>query len=191
MIHDAGVKQVAFGGRPQPGKIQGMGGVKGGESLGWDSVYAEAQFMIEYGNITAEQVAILSNLTTLPFERATATSLNFRDIILPDEVAQAVPAQFITEESDCRLYWTPEMITDVTKVWEAAANSAFNGAPCAFGGISKPKNKRSELSASAKAKKSAEAKRVAEARKLKNRSMQKRAVQQQIPAGKHGRRVIE
>ncbi|RFU35040.1 hypothetical protein B7463_g1302, partial [Scytalidium lignicola] len=190
MIHDAGVKSVAMGGRPQPGKIQGMGGVKGGQSFAWSDFYSEAQFAIQEGTITDEQIAILSNLTLLPIERSTASSINLRDIILPDEVFEAIPAQFVAEESDCRLYWTPDMITDVTKVWEATASAAFDGKACAFGGISKTA-KRSELSGSAKAKRNVEAKRVAEQRRQKNRRMQKRQVAKKDIGGKYGRRVIE
>ncbi|KAH8802632.1 peptidase s41 family protein [Xylogone sp. PMI_703] len=188
MIHDAGVKTIAMGGRPQPGLIQGMGGVKGGQSYDWGSFYSNAQFAIENGVITDEQKAILSNLTLLPVERSTATSVNLRDIILPDEVAEAIPAQFVAEESDCRLFWTPDMITDVTKVWEAAASAAFDGSPCAYGGFSKT-SKRSELSGAAKAKRNADAKRTAEKRMEKNRSMRREVTKTDL-GWQYGRRVI-
>ncbi|KAI7783505.1 peptidase s41 family protein [Diaporthe eres] len=138
-----GVKSVAMGGRPQEGPIQGVGGVKGAQVLDWSSVLAYNQYALQYGaNITdADQKAALARYTDLAVNRSTAAAINGRDQILRDSVDDGVPAQFIAEEADCRLYWTLPMVTDITAVWKAVADSAWNGAACAYGGISSSKKR--------------------------------------------------
>ncbi|KAK5994141.1 Peptidase S41 family ustP-like protein [Cladobotryum mycophilum] len=129
-----GVKSVAFGGRPVRGPIQGVGGVKGSQVLAFSDVYSYAQRAI---NITKDENVKkdLARFKKLPIQRSLAASLNVRDQILRDNVNDGLPAQFVVEQADCRLYWTADMITDVRAIWKAAANSAFNGAKCAYGGI--------------------------------------------------------
>ncbi|KUI70316.1 hypothetical protein VM1G_06278 [Cytospora mali] len=132
-----GVKSVAMGGRPQHGPIQGVGGVKGAQVLEWDSVYSYVQWALENGTdlITDEQEADLSRYNSLAVNRSSAAALNSRDQILRDNVNDGLPAQYVVEEADCRLYWTEPMIKDITAVWKAVADSAWNGATCAYGGI--------------------------------------------------------
>lgn len=139
-----GVKSVAMGGRPQEGPIQGVGGVKGAQVLDWSSVLSYNQYALQFGaNITDDdQKAALARYTDLAVNRSTAAAINGRDQILRDNVEDGVPAQFIAEEADCRLYWTLPMITDITAVWKAVADSAWNGAACAYGGISSSSSER-------------------------------------------------
>ncbi|KAI3392721.1 hypothetical protein diail_5278 [Diaporthe ilicicola] len=133
-----GVKSVAMGGRPQGGAIQGVGGVKGAQVLDWSTVLGYNQDALTLGaNITdAAQKAALSRYTGLAVNRSTTAALNGRDQILRDNVDDGLPAQFVVEEADCRLYWTLPMVTDITAVWKAVADSAWNGASCAYGSIS-------------------------------------------------------
>lgn len=132
-----GVKSVAMGGRPQAGPIQGVGGVKGAQVLDWSSVYDYNQWALENGGdiITDEQTSTLARYTDLAVNRSSAASLNSRDQILRYNVDDGLPAQFVAEEADCRLYWTLPMITDMNAVWKAVADSAWNGAACAYGSI--------------------------------------------------------
>ena len=125
-----------MGGRPKVGPIQGIGGVKGAESYGFTSIYSDAQFAIPQAS--PEQVAILNKLSNLPNNRSSSNSVNLRDNILPGNLNDGLPAQFVVEEADCRLYYTLDMINDVTALWKGAAAAAFNGAPCVAGaGITK------------------------------------------------------
>lgn len=135
MRTQAGIKSIAMGGRPQAGPIQGVGGIKGAEILSWNNIYATAQQALL--NATAEQAAILNTLSPLPFSRAVSTGINVRDNILPDNVNDGLPAQFVYEAADCRLYYTEPMITDVTALWKGAADAAFNGKSCAYGSLAK------------------------------------------------------
>jgi hypothetical protein len=134
-IH-GGVKSVAFGGRPQPGKIDGVGGVKGSQTLSYASLKYYVDRAMDWA-FTDAQRAALAKYTTLPIERSTAGALNTRDQILRYNLADGIPAQFVRQEADCRLFWTEPMLTDETAVWKAAAGAAFNGDKCVAGGISR------------------------------------------------------
>jgi hypothetical protein len=130
-----GVKSIAMGGRPKAGPIQSIGGIKGAEILSWSEIYENAQTALQ--NATQFQADILNRLTRLPLDRSSANGINVRDNILRDNLSDGLPAQYVVEEADCRLYWTEPMITDITAVWKAAANAAFNGKSCVDGGIEK------------------------------------------------------
>lgn len=133
------VKSIAMGGRPQVGPIQGVGGIKGAQILSWSQIYTYSRTALQ--NATASQAAILKRLTTIPLQRSTATGINVRDQILRGNLDDGLPAQFVVEEADCRLYWTEDMITDVRAVWKAAADAAFNGRSCVAGGIAAAKKR--------------------------------------------------
>ncbi|KAH9213176.1 hypothetical protein DL95DRAFT_390761 [Leptodontidium sp. 2 PMI_412] len=135
MRTQAGVKSIAMGGRPQPGPIQGVGGIKGAQILAWSDIFSYAQTALR--TASEAQTAILRRLTSYPINRSSSTGINVRDNILPDNLNDGLPAQFVREETDCRLFYTQAMITDVTALWKAAANAAFNGAKCVAGGLPK------------------------------------------------------
>ncbi|ODA78334.1 hypothetical protein RJ55_05715 [Drechmeria coniospora] len=129
-----GVKSVAFGGRPREGAIQGVGGTKGAQTLDFENmavnIYRASQ-LTKDSKLKAE----LNRYNILPQLRSGGTGINSRDQLLRDNIEDGVPAQFVRENADCRLYWTAPMITDVGEVWKAAAHAAFNGGRCAYGGI--------------------------------------------------------
>ncbi|PQE15406.1 peptidase s41 family protein [Rutstroemia sp. NJR-2017a BVV2] len=133
----AGVKSIAMGGRPNKEQIQGVGGIKGAQVLTFASIYSYAQEAASSPNATPEDLAILNKFTTVPIERSVSTSINLRDQILRDNVNDGLPAQYVYEPADCRLYWTLPMIENVEKVWEAAADAAWNGGACVAGALPK------------------------------------------------------
>ncbi|KAH0441191.1 peptidase s41 family protein [Colletotrichum camelliae] len=130
-----GVRTVVVGGRPEKRPMQAVGGVKGAQVLRYSDIFNLTQAALESDlvEVSAEQKALLSQLTDLPMRRSTAASLNVRDQILADNLEDGVPAQFANEPADCRLFWTLPMMGDVSEVWKAAANSAWSGAGCASG----------------------------------------------------------
>ncbi|CAK7227183.1 hypothetical protein SCUCBS95973_006457 [Sporothrix curviconia] len=132
-----GVKSIAMGGRPRAGPIQGVGGIKGAQTLAFGDVYSYAASAMEQAATVGQRQA-LARYNELPVLRSSAAALNTRDQILRGNVKDGLPAQYVVEEADCRLYWTAAMATDVTAVWKAAAQAAFNGGACAAGGISPP-----------------------------------------------------
>lgn len=186
----AGVKSIAFGGRPSSGAIQGVGGIKGAQVLSFDSIYSYAQFAASSPNATPEDIAILNRLTTFPIERSTATSINLRDAILSDNVDDGLPAQYVVEEADCRLYWTAPMITDVEKVWEAAATAAWGGGAC-VAGAGLPYEKRDVLSRNSKTK---EKKPVVNRKKDRNTLVMKKrdenVEKDPLWNARHGKKII-
>lgn len=140
----AGVRSIAFGGRPVEGLIQGVGGIKGSQTIGFDDVYVNIKDVIHSAE-SPEQLAALQRYTTLPTNRSTFASVNSCDQILRANLEDGLPAQYVTEKADCRLYWTEEMITDVTAVWKGAAKAAFNGGTCAAGSIPQTKKRASRI----------------------------------------------
>ncbi|PMD66794.1 uncharacterized protein K444DRAFT_698937 [Hyaloscypha bicolor E] len=115
MRTQAGVKSIAMGGRPTAGLIQGVGGIKGAESLGWSNVLGYAKDVNQ--TATPDQEKVLARLTDIPISRSSSSGLNVRDNILPDHVNDGLPAQYVVEYSECRLYYTEPMVTDVTATW--------------------------------------------------------------------------
>ncbi|KAF4963704.1 hypothetical protein FSARC_8301 [Fusarium sarcochroum] len=146
MKWDAGVKSIAMGGRPRiKGRIQGVGGVKGAQMYSFNSVYGFTQLAKRATNHTA-LIAQLDRFTPYVSKRSSATGVNVKNGILHGNWKDGTPAQFVTEYSDCRLYWQADMHRDITNLWKAAANVAFKGGKCAFGAV----DYQSELSSTNK-----------------------------------------
>jgi hypothetical protein len=135
MRTQAGVKSIEMGGCPIAGTIQGIGGIKGAESLGWNDVLLYASKAVP--NATSDQAKILAKLTNIPINRASSSGLHVRDNILPDHINDGLPAQYAIEKSECRLYYTEAMVHNVTVMWQVAADGAFNGKKCAAGSLPK------------------------------------------------------
>ncbi|KAI0468926.1 hypothetical protein F4859DRAFT_505856 [Xylaria cf. heliscus] len=143
MVHDAGVKTIAMGGRPsKKGLIQGVGGVKGSQSYGYADVLANVQEAKTSTN-DSEIIKTLDAYDTYVINRNQVSSLNVKDEILRSHLEDGTPAQFVAEYSDCRLWWTEAMLKDVSEVWKAAASAAFKGGKCAYGNIPAPPSKPS------------------------------------------------
>jgi hypothetical protein len=128
-----GVKSIAMGGRPNRNPIQGVGGIKGSQNLGFNDIQFGAELAIIQTTYT-EKIATLSKLLSpLPLARSTAAGINLRDNILPDHVHDGLPAQYVIEEADCRLFYTLDMVNDVQALWKGAAHAAWNGGRCIAG----------------------------------------------------------
>ena len=134
---DAKVKSVMVGGRPNTEIVQAVGGVKGAQVLGFDDISYYSQFSAQFTE-DPEILADLSVLDDYAVQRSVATGVNFRDQILPGNVNDGLPAQFVYEAADCRLFYTPEHINDASAIWKSAANAAWKGGKCVSGaGLSK------------------------------------------------------
>lgn len=68
----------------------------------------------------------LGDYDDLPFYRGTAYVVNSRDGIRQGDEDQT-PLQFVYEEADCRIYYTPAMAVDQSAAWKTVADTAFNG----------------------------------------------------------------
>lgn len=136
----AGVQSIAMGGRPNYNLIQGVGGVKGSQVLQYSNIYSYAKKYLALAKTEAQKAA-LSKFSRLPINRSSSAAVNVRDQILRDNVNDGIPAQFVVEESECRLFWTLDMVKDVTAVWKRAADVAFNKGKCNVGKINPGKGK--------------------------------------------------
>ncbi|KAH8892211.1 hypothetical protein GQ53DRAFT_864062 [Thozetella sp. PMI_491] len=138
-----GVRSIAMGGRPVEGLIQGVGGIKGSQSLRWSDVHGYITRFMRYAT-RDEHVSEFARYSSLPLNRSIAASLNVRDAIPRDHIEDGLPAQYVNVPADCRLYWTAPMITNATAIWAAAADAAFKGASCVAGDLSARSNKKRE-----------------------------------------------
>ncbi|KAK4227423.1 hypothetical protein QBC38DRAFT_191754 [Podospora fimiseda] len=155
--HQGKVKSVAMGGRPShKGKIQGVGGVKGAQVFDFLDIYDRA---VHYNNSArnGEERNDLLRFSDLLKRRSISATLNVRDQILPESFGDGIPAQFVNETADFRLYWTEEMVRDIGEVWKAVTKVAFGGEECVAGGI-----ERTVLGIKSEKKAGGEGKRVLE-----------------------------
>ena len=130
----AGVKSIVYGGRPTKDPIQAVGGTKGANNYPYNYIMTLAS--VPLNDATPAQLANWTSLTAytdLAHNRSTDNSLNVRDQILRPNLADGMPAQFIYEEADCRVFWEPSMISDVKAIWRRAADVAWGGSKCVAG----------------------------------------------------------
>lgn len=135
---ESGVRSVALGGRPNNDPIQGVGGTKGANSYSFKTIYTIAKRVLDTG--TPEQVQTwtsLRELTDLPINRSTDNAINVRDNILRSNLGDGIPTQFLYEPADCRLFYEPEMITNVRAIWNKVASAAWGGSRCVEGKMKK------------------------------------------------------
>lgn len=124
LTKQAGVKTIAMGGRSNSNPIQAIGGVKGTNNFGYSYIQALAQTSVY---IAEDQATYNSSVLQqyndeIVFNRAAAgPGINVRDGLKYKDDS-GIALQFIYEEADCRLYYTPEMTVDITAVWKAAAD---------------------------------------------------------------------
>ena len=80
----------------------------------------------------------LANMTVYALRRSPRARVNFMNAIRPHD-AELTPTQFIYDAADCRLWYTPTMINDVTEIWRVAANAAWsNNSLCVAGSTGDP-----------------------------------------------------
>ncbi|KAK7564172.1 hypothetical protein IWX49DRAFT_498998 [Phyllosticta citricarpa] len=135
------VKQVAIGGRPQTGPMQGVGGTKGAETISWDILAAKAATVSmlaatrsSLNLLTNSGVDTLANLTQV-FIRAAGTSqglaaaINYRDNLRPGDDSQT-PLQFVNEPAECRMWYTAPMLFDPTVTWRGVYDVMWGKGQC-------------------------------------------------------------
>jgi hypothetical protein len=136
-----GVRTITFGGRPQKAPMQGVGGVKGGQSLGINYINGYIQ---QANKLISDSMSSSSPLlTTSEWEAFNASSpstkatlswsgnLNLRNEYDPND--GETPLQFVYEAAECRLFYTLENYLERETVWQAAAKAMFSGGQCVDG----------------------------------------------------------
>jgi len=116
--------------------MQAVGGTKGANNYPYNYIQTLAKVPLLNG--TPSQLQNWTSLRAyndLASNRSTDNSLNVRDQILRNNLNDGVPAQFIYEAADCRVYYEPAMIGDVTAIWKRAADVAWGGKKCVAGSL--------------------------------------------------------
>lgn len=138
MTKQAGIKTIAMGGRSNSDQIQAIGGVKGTNNYPFSYIQSLAQNAVRYssGDLRANinsTVLVKEYYNDVVFHRAGGgLGVNSRDG-LPANETDGPALQFIYEEADCRLYYTPEMTVDATAIWKAAADAQWGSGSCVGG----------------------------------------------------------
>jgi len=135
LTQQAGVKTIALGGRSNKNAIQAIGGVKGVNNYQYGFIQQLAQYAIRFQPSLNESMLRKDYFSDLPYNRASGgPGVNTRDGLRQNDTS-GVPLQFMYEEADCRLYYTPEMTVDASSIWKAAADAQWNGkGSCVSGG---------------------------------------------------------
>ncbi|PBP19577.1 hypothetical protein BUE80_DR009607 [Diplocarpon rosae] len=124
----AGVESIAFGGRPSPEDgaatpmIQGVGGTKGVLTYTYQTLGNLAKSALMTPCDFMEQMFLSSLTNSLPQQRSKLmqtpdASVNVRDSIRTANLKDGTPSQFIYDPADCRLFYTPAMMENVTAIW--------------------------------------------------------------------------
>ena len=119
MMHpEAGVRTVSVGGRPTPGPMQAPAGNRGARSYSVNALDIDIYIAEEIDNTTS---MLLPNRTQDVL--ITYASINLRDQI---RKGQDVPLQFVYEAADCRIFFTPQTVLNLTNLWNYAASAIWN-----------------------------------------------------------------
>ncbi|TLD11941.1 hypothetical protein PspLS_11298 [Pyricularia sp. CBS 133598] len=131
LSREAGVRVVAFGGRPQEGPMQGAGRTRGG------FVYSEEMFHNLSSNWGSrpDPPRGVAKLPTWPMavQGYSDWKTNWNNEFAVGAARDAVPLQFSYEAAHCRRFYTAENFMDQKTVWADAAAVAWKGAKCVRG----------------------------------------------------------
>ncbi|KAK7928152.1 Interphotoreceptor retinol-binding [Apiospora marii] len=145
MTNVGGVRTVAFGGRPGPGPMQIMGGVRGAQSLEFDNIYTSVNLS---NALLAAQPNLLSPAQTAAWQAAQPLALdafplrlygggvNFRNAYQQGD--DATPLQFQYQAADCRLFYTYADYLHPATTWQAASDAVWGGKGCVEGSTGAP-----------------------------------------------------
>lgn len=129
-----GVKSIAMGGRPNKDLMQGIGGTRGSLAFQYVDIYTRAlEIFSDLPKGGDANMTNLKALSSLPILRSLDNELGVRDQMLPDHFKDGIPAQMLHLPTPCKLFYTPETVMEIPKMWTAVADSAFGGKACNAG----------------------------------------------------------
>lgn len=131
MHHEAGVRTVVAGGRPQIGPMQAHAGSRGAQYYEAADLDSDI-FLAEVINTT-----VTADLPNRNVEfRIDIASFNLRDQVRRGE---NFPLQFAYEAADCRISYTPQTFNDYSALWQYAADAIWtNPKLCVQGSTNQP-----------------------------------------------------
>jgi hypothetical protein len=134
-----GVRTIAFGGRPQVGPMQGMGGIKG--SMVYD--LADLASQLKQAKMLANSSSLLSDEDLEKWDKYVPTPLE--DWPFTVESARVniinafgptndhIPRQYLYEAAECRRFFTYDNVIQQETLWQDAASAMFDGGECVEG----------------------------------------------------------
>lgn len=117
MHHEAGVRTVVAGGRPQVGPMQALAGSRG-------ALYYEAADLDSDISLAEDiNVTVISDLPNRNVDfRINVAGFNLRDQVRRGE---NFPLQFAYEAADCRIFYTLQTFNDYAALWQYAADAIW------------------------------------------------------------------
>jgi hypothetical protein len=88
-----------------------------------------AQYAIRFDRSLNTSILREDYYSDIVFSRATSSGVNVRDGLRQNDTS-GFALQFIYEEANCRLYYTPEMTVDITSLWRSAADAQWGTRKC-------------------------------------------------------------
>ncbi|KIW13034.1 hypothetical protein PV08_08221 [Exophiala spinifera] len=134
MRYQAKVKTIVAGGRPQMGPMQYVGGVKGSLDMPLDYVYNQTKYLYDHA---PKEMIERANKTLLKSILDYGSYLQLRSVspqALPSVNGQnaisqydssETPLQFVTEAADCRIWFQPIHMVNITALWDTVGQQAF------------------------------------------------------------------
>jgi hypothetical protein len=123
MRRQGGVRSIVLGGRPQYGPMQAVGGTKGVLMEPWSAIGSSVGAVLNDFGTDAQKQKWASILPgEFPIAFTNAPTLNFRNGYHP---GSDTPMQLLNESANCRLFYTPAMLNNVTNVWDTVARLAW------------------------------------------------------------------
>lgn len=119
-----GIMSIALGGRAQKGPMQTVGGVKGSRSF-------PARFVSRLPDVYHSEMAKDKSLADPIFDSWTSAATDRFQLGVNGMNAYRIgdktetPLHFVYEASDCRIWYTPEMIEKPVVLWNRVAEIAF------------------------------------------------------------------
>ncbi|EWC43727.1 hypothetical protein DRE_07387 [Drechslerella stenobrocha 248] len=130
-----GIKSVAVGGIPTPGRgMPLVGGVRGTEILSFRNLLDAAR-AVDILSPTQNQEELNRRKRDLPRKLPLPISGNVNSL---DNVrkGESTPLQFIEDHANCRMFHTPATLASIEALWRVVDDAAFgSGRGCAVGSL--------------------------------------------------------
>jgi len=117
MHHQAGVRTVVAGGRPEPGPMQAVGGTRGAQS--YTSVDIDQD--IEVAEI------LNTSVTNVVPDRSVGNYINFAGFNIKDAIrpGENFPLQFAYEAATCRIFYTQHTVYNYLNLWNYVVDAVW------------------------------------------------------------------
>ncbi|TVY71233.1 Peptidase S41 family protein [Lachnellula suecica] len=147
MKSQGGVRSIAVGGRPQNGPMQGVTGSKGAQVQSYASIIQMITDIPELAGVyermgkTIPELDIPDQFKVSVGESPLGPSqlvgsgggaINLRNNFHSSDATEC-PLQFIYEAANCRLFYKPLDVFEISNLWERVANVTWNGGKCVQG----------------------------------------------------------